>query len=76
MVLEDKLYLKPGDCVRLRQHKLMRSPVMLVLRKETALFKDSNNLKGIRCRWFTDSGLLQEAVFCTKDLQKVEDNGK
>jgi len=45
---------------------------MLVLRKETALFKDSNTLKGIRCRWFTDSGLLQEAVFCTKDLERVE----
>ena len=50
----------------------MHSPVMLVLRKETALFKDSQSLKGIRCRWFTDSGLLQEAVFYTKDLIKVE----
>lgn len=50
----------------------MFSPVMLVLRKETALFKDSQNLKGIRCRWFTTSGLLQEAVFCTKDLIKIE----
>lgn len=75
MVVDDKLYLKPGDCVRLRQHKLMHSPVMLVLRKETALFKDSNTLKGIRCRWFTDSGLLQEAVFCTKDLIKIEEHG-
>lgn len=69
---EEKIYLRPGDCVRLRQHNLMHSPVMLVLRKETALFKDSQSLKGIRCRWFTDSGLLQEAVFCTKDLIKVE----
>lgn len=50
----------------------MHSPVMLVLRKETALFKDSQSLKGIRCRWFTAEGLLQEAVFCTKDLIKVE----
>lgn len=73
MQSEDKLYYKPGDCVRLRQHKLMHSPVMLVLRKETALFnKDITNLKGIRCRWFTDSGLLQEAVFCTKDLELVK----
>ena len=69
---DEKIYFKPGDCVRLKQHNLMHSPVMLVLRKETALFKDSQSLKGIRCRWFTDSGLLQEAVFYTKDLIKVE----
>ena len=45
---------------------------MLVLRKETALFKDNQSLKGIKCRWFTESGQLQEAVFNTKDLIKVE----
>lgn len=50
---DEKMYFRPGDCVRLRQHNLMHSPVMLVLRKETALFKDSQSLKGIRCRWFT-----------------------
>ena len=66
---DDKIYFKPGDLVK---SKLPNSPVMLVLRKETTLFKDSQSLKGIRCRWFTDSGLLQEAVFCTKDLIKVE----
>jgi hypothetical protein len=66
------MYFKPGDCVRLRQYKLMHSPVMLVLRKETALFKDNQSLKGIKCRWFTVSNELQEAVFNTKDLIKVE----
>lgn len=71
---EEKVYFKPGDCVKLRQSNLMHSPVMLVLRKEAALFKDSQNLKGIKCRWFTDSGLLQEAVFNTKDLQLVNLN--
>ena len=70
---DEKIYLKPGDVVVLKQHKLMNSPAMLVLRKEVALFKDSNNLKGIRCRWFTNDGLLQEAVFCTKDLIKIEE---
>lgn len=69
---DDKMYFRPGDCVRLRQHNLMHSPVMLVLRKETALFKDSQSLKGIRCRWFTADNQLQEAVFYTKDLIKVE----
>jgi uncharacterized protein YodC (DUF2158 family) len=52
----------------------MQAPVMLVLRKEQALFKDSAGLKGIKCRWFTTDGLMQEAVFNTKDLIKVENN--
>ena len=69
---EEKVYLKPGDCVTLRQHKVMHSPVMLVLRREQALFKDQG-LLGLRCRWFTASGLMQEAVFSTKDLIKVEE---
>lgn len=64
--MEDKTYLHPGDVVRLRQD--IHSPKMLVLRKETALFKNNPNLKGIRCRWFTTDFKLQEAVFCTKDL--------
>ena len=67
----EKVYFKPGDCVTLRQK--MQAPVMLVLRKEQALFKDSSGLKGIKCRWFTKDGLLQEAVFNTKDLVKVEE---
>ncbi|MGM9532177.1 hypothetical protein [Intestinibacter sp.] len=50
----------------------MQAPVMLVIRKENSLFKDSPKLKGLRCRWFTTSGLLQEAVFNTMDLKLVE----
>ncbi len=69
---EDKVFFKPGDCVKLRQHKMMHSPVMLVIRRETALFKDNQSLRGLRCRWFTDSGLMQEAVFNTKDLLLVQ----
>jgi uncharacterized protein YodC (DUF2158 family) len=65
---EDKIYFHPGDVVVLRQ---IESPKMLVLRKELALFKNNSGLKGIRCRWFTTSGLLQEAVFSTKDLKLV-----
>ncbi len=72
MEANEKVYFKPGDCVTLRQK--MQAPVMLVLRKEQALFKDSSGLKGIKCRWFTKDGLLQEAVFNTKDLVKVENN--
>ena len=73
MEANEKVYFKPGDCVTLRQK--MQAPVMLVLRKEQALFKDSSGLKGIKCRWFTKDGLMQEAVFNTKDLIKVEKNG-
>lgn len=69
--MEDKLYLKPGDCVILRQHKMMHSPVMLVIRKENSIFRDTQTFKGFRCRWFTDSGLMQEAVFNSRDLQLV-----
>jgi hypothetical protein len=48
---------------------------MYVLRKKELTFKDAENkskiLQGIICRWFTADGLLQEAVFNTKDLLKV-----
>lgn len=54
----------------------MHSPVMLVLRREAALFKDNQGLLGLRCRWFTDSGLMQEAVFNTKDLILINGNGE
>lgn len=67
---EEKVYFKPGDCVTLRQHKVMHSPVMLVLKKEQDVFRDYE-LLGLRCRWFTDTGFIQEAVFSTKDLIKV-----
>lgn len=72
--MENKIYFSPGDVVILRQHDKMHSPAMLVLRKEQSLFKDSPELKGLRCRWFTDSGLMQEAVFNTKDLLLVSRN--
>ena len=71
--IDEKVYFKPGDCVTLRQCKVMHSPVMLVLRREAALFKDNQGLRGLRCRWFTNSGLMQEAVFNTKDLIKIEE---
>lgn len=66
----DKVFIKPGDVVTLRQK--MKAPNMLVIRKESSLFKDSQKLKGFRCRWFTDSGLMQEAIFNTMDLILVE----
>lgn len=47
---------------------------MIVVKKETSIFKHNNKkpiLMGIRCRWFTTTGQLQEAVFNTKDIQLI-----
>ena len=66
--MEEKVYFKPGDCVTLRQHNMMEAPIMLVLRKEQALFKDSSGLKGIKCRWFDKNQAMHEEVFSSKDL--------
>ena len=53
---------------------------MIVVKKETSIFKhDTQRLQdrkpvliGIRCRWFTTEGLLQEAIFSTKDLLLID----
>ena len=72
--MEDKMMFFPGDLVTLRQ-ELPNKPVMVVVRKESAIFRDeskTNSLKGIRCRWFTTKNELQEAVWNTKDLIKID----
>jgi hypothetical protein len=42
------------------KHDLPNKPVMMVVRKETSIFKNTgdNILRGIRCRWFTTDGTL------------------
>ena len=74
MDIDDKIYYTPGMMVTLKQN-IPNKPVMIVVKKETSMFKHSTNkenpLKGIRCRWFTKDGALQEAIFSTKDLQLV-----
>lgn len=74
----NQIYFVPGDLVTLRQ-EIPNKPIMIVVKKETSLFKNNiedkkNVLKGIRCRWFTASGELQEAVWNTKDLQLITNN--
>lgn len=68
-----KCYFVPGDLVRL--NKLKNAPEMYVLRKKELTFKSSDQkekiLQGIVCRWFTDNGFVQEAVFNTKDISKI-----
>lgn len=71
--MEERIYFTPGDVVRC--NKLTNSPQMYVIRKKELTFKDGENkdkiLQGFICRWFTDDGLLQESVFNSKDLVKV-----
>ena len=76
--MEEKIFLNPGEIVTLKQD-IPNKPVMLVVKKETSVFKHDNKrlndkkpiLIGIRCRWFTTTGELQEATFSTKDLIRV-----
>lgn len=70
---EDKTFFLPGDLVTVRQD-VDYKPKMIVLKKETSMFKNGKEdtvLRGIKCRWFTTSGELQEAVFNTKDLIRI-----
>lgn len=77
--MEDaNVYFNPGDVIQLKQD-IPNKPTMIVVKKETSLFKHDSKrledkrsiLKGIRCRWFTSTGELQENVFNTKDLIKL-----
>lgn len=77
--MEDaNVYFNPGDVVQLKQD-IPNKPTMIVVKKETSLFKHDSKrledkrpiLKGIRCRWFTSTGELQESIFNTKDLEKL-----
>lgn len=76
--MEENIFYKPGDIVTLKQD-IPNKPLMIVVKKETFLFKNNmedkkNVLKGIRCRWFTTAGQLQETVWNTKDLVLVHTN--
>lgn len=75
--MEEKVFYLPGEVVTLRQD-IPYKPKMIVVKKETMTFRPLKDEKrddyfiGIRCRWFSTEGVLQEAVFNTKDLLKVE----
>ena len=75
MEQEDKFYFVPGMVVTLKQD-IPNKPIMIVDRKKSMTIHsegDSNKvLQGIVCRWFTDNGFIQEAVFNTKDIQVVK----
>lgn len=74
--MEEKVYFNPGDVVTLKQD-IPYKPCMLVVGKDTMRIKRPNSpmdeyFNGIRCRWFTMHGAIQEDVFNTKDLVKIE----
>ncbi len=76
--METNIYFNPGDVVQLKQD-IPNKPIMIVVRKETSIFKHDQKrlmdkksiLIGIKCRWFTKDGALQEAIFNTKDLEII-----
>lgn len=73
-MIDDKVYFSPGQRVILRQ-EIDNRPVMIVYRVERNIIKNKDGgdlLRGIKCRWFTKDGFLQEAVFSTKDLQLID----
>lgn len=73
--MEEKVYFMPGDIVTIKQD-IPNKPIMLVLKKEISILKnklvEDNILKGIKCRWFTTDGQLQEAIFNTKDIILIQ----
>ena len=69
-MIDEKIYFVPGQRVTLRQD-IPNKPIMLVHRVERSIIRNEDKnalLKGVKVRWFTDNGFLQEAVFSTKDL--------
>ena len=73
-MMDEKIYFVPGQRVTLRQD-IPNKPIMLVHRVERSIIRNEDKnalLKGVKVRWFTDNGFLQEAVFSTKDLILVD----
>ena len=73
----EKTFFLPGELCMVKQD-IDNKPKMMVVEKVTrSLMNKETGMKesmflGIKCRWFTTNGEFQEAVWNTKDLQKVE----
>ncbi len=73
-MMDEKIYFIPGQKVTLRQD-IPNKPIMLVHRVERSIIRNEDKnalLKGVKVRWFTENGFLQEAVFSTKDLILID----
>lgn len=69
-------FYAPGDLVQVR-HNIDYVPTMFVVEKVTRNIRNREGdsepmFLGIKCRWFNANGDLQEAIFNTKDLKKVD----
>jgi uncharacterized protein YodC (DUF2158 family) len=76
-ISQEKIFFTPGDVCMLKQD-IPNKPMMVVHRVERSIMRNRDGkdiLKGVKCRWFTENGFLQEAIFSTKDLILVE-NGR
>lgn len=70
---DEKIYFQPGDMCQMKQD-IPNKPIMVVNRIERSLMKNNEGkdyLRGVKCRWFSTDGKLQEAVFSTKDLIRL-----
>lgn len=70
---DEKVFFQPGDMVQMKQD-IPNKPIMVVNRIERSLMKNNEGkdyLRGVKCRWFSTDGKLQEAVFSTKDLIRL-----
>lgn len=70
--IDNRVFYLPGDLVTIKKD-MPNKPVMIVVKKVTKYLVQQNAdyFQGILCRWFTSSGELQEAIWNTKDLIKL-----
>jgi len=68
------IYFVPGERVHIKQD-LMFKPQMVVKDIKKSRIKNEEGktqLQGISCFWFTNIGEYQEAIFNSKDLEKLD----
>lgn len=75
MLDTEKIFFNAGQIVRLKHDNLDNVPNMMVTEKVSrSMIKNGEKetiFIGIKCRWFDKNGVLQEAIFSTKDLIHV-----
>lgn len=75
MLDNEKIFFNAGQIVRLKHDGLDNVPNMMVTEKVSrSMIKNGEKetiFMGIKCRWFDKNGVLQEAIFSTKDLIHV-----
>lgn len=75
MLDNEKIFFNAGQIVRLKHDNLENVPNMMVTEKVSrSMIRNGEKetiFMGIKCRWFDKNGVLQEAIFSTKDLMHV-----